>query len=173
MLALVFGEGGIPGYRSSSSSHSIPLASRSEPNPETDRAFSALLDELRQTVTSPAFASVLEASLDRAMDVLLDGLRKNVFRSMDRPRDDREAEIPRLASLLPGLARWSQLALNTVPNKLVDVRIILQSIRNLADDLNRVFSSYGRHERFLLYFIQHIVTGFPETSLPIHPEHSL
>lgn len=125
MLALVFGEGGIPGYRPSASSYPAPMANRSEPNPETDRAFSALLDELRQTVTSPAFASVLEASLDRAMDVLVDGLRKNVFGSMDRPRDDREAEIPRLASLLPGLARWSHLALKTVPNELTDVRNLL------------------------------------------------
>ena len=114
MLALVLGEGGIPGYR--------PL-SRSEPDPESDRAFASLLNELRQTATSPAFATMLEACLDRATEVLLDGLRKNVFGSMDRPRDGMdEIEIPRLASLLPGLARWSHLALNTVPNELVDVR---------------------------------------------------
>ena len=32
-----------------------------------------------------------------------------------------EIEKPRLANLLPGLARWSHLALNTVPNELVEV----------------------------------------------------
>jgi hypothetical protein len=31
----------------------------------------------------------------------------------------------RLAGLLPGLARWSQLALNAVPNELVDVSLCL------------------------------------------------
>lgn len=29
----------------------------------------------------------------------------------------------RLAALLPGLARWSHLAINGLPNELVDVRV--------------------------------------------------
>ena len=72
--------------------------------------------------------------MDRATDVLLDDLRKSVFRSMDVIADpggsgrdasynaEVEIEKPRLANLLPGLARWSHTALNTVPNELVDVR---------------------------------------------------
>lgn len=142
MLALVFGEGGIPGYIPFPS-HSVSLAARSEPHPDSDRAFAALLDELRQTATSPAFATVLEASLDRATDVLLDGLRRNVFGTMDRPTEGREEiEIPRLAGLLPGLARWSHLALETVPNELVDVRFsLLSSARSRTDVLR--FAEYS------------------------------
>ena len=37
----------------------------------------------------------------------------------------REEVKVRLAGLLPGLARWSQLALNAVPNELVDVSVDL------------------------------------------------
>lgn len=33
-----------------------------------------------------------------------------------------ETEKPRLASLLPGLARWGRLSLNSMPNEIVDVR---------------------------------------------------
>ena len=35
----------------------------------------------------------------------------------------REEVKVRLAGVLPGLARWSQLALNAVPNELVDVSV--------------------------------------------------
>ncbi|KAL5497833.1 PEX3 [Sanghuangporus vaninii] len=131
-LALVFGEGGVPGYRSSSStalpclsSPFIPPSSQASArgyprNPESDAGFAQLLSELRSTASSPAFANLLEVALDRATDVLLDGLRKNVFHTMDNAETDVEIEKPRLANLLPGLARWSHLALNTVPNELVD-----------------------------------------------------
>lgn len=44
--------------------------------------------------------------------------------STGREKDVLEMEVPRLASLLPGLARWSHLAVNTVPNELVDVRLV-------------------------------------------------
>lgn len=95
------------------------------PNPESDPAFAQLLAELRSTASSSAFATLLEAALDRATEVLLDGLRKNVFHTMDGTEMDVEIEKPRLANLLPGLARWSHLALNTVPNELVDVRQVI------------------------------------------------
>ncbi|OCB90533.1 hypothetical protein A7U60_g2267 [Sanghuangporus baumii] len=131
-LALVFGEGGVPGYHSSSSttlpsssSPFIPPSSQASargypPNPESDAGFAQLLSELRSTASSSAFANLLEVALDRATEVLLDGLRKNVFHTMDNAEMDVEIEKPRLANLLPGLARWSHLALNTVPNELVD-----------------------------------------------------
>jgi peroxin-3 len=74
--------------------------------------------------------------------VLVDGLRENVFidstttnapegLSATNPIDltaveeVREEVKVRLAGLLPGLARWSQLALNAVPNELVDVSVNL------------------------------------------------
>jgi peroxin-3 len=69
--------------------------------------------------------------------VLVDGLRAKVFVDSNTTNDpeglsatnpidltveeETKEEIKiRLAGLLPGLARWSQLALNAVPNELVD-----------------------------------------------------
>ncbi|KAI5829366.1 hypothetical protein K523DRAFT_416812 [Schizophyllum commune Tattone D] len=69
----------------------------------------ALLEETRKTVLSPDFAYVLEACLDRGTEMLVSGLEDND----DEPR-------LRLAALLPGLARWSALALTGLPNQLVD-----------------------------------------------------
>lgn len=59
---------------------------------------------------------VLENCLDRAVEVLLNGLEKNVFVSSE----GEEARV-RFASLLPGLSRWSSLALKSIPCELVDV----------------------------------------------------
>lgn len=144
-LSLVFGDGGVPGHRAPSSKSTpraaspYPSTSRnpslcnpqgqshpylpSHPNPESDPAFARLLGELRRTIASPVFTRVLEASLDRATEVLLDGLRRNVFGGGPGADMDVEPEKPRLANLLPGLARWGHLALNTVPNELIDVSL--------------------------------------------------
>ena len=71
--------------------------------------------------------------MDRATEVLFEGLEKNVY-GRDAVANVAggeaegnvvgvEVERIRLAGLLPGLARWSQLALNGLPNELVDVRL--------------------------------------------------
>ena len=61
---------------------------------------------------------VLERCLDSGTEVLLEGLKKNVFAG----EEDESGEVKmRLAGMLPGLARWSALALNGLPNELVDV----------------------------------------------------
>jgi peroxin-3 len=89
-----------------------------------DPTFTSLLDETRSLITSSDFELVLEIALDRATDVLFDGLQKNVFVDSTSPVDEsgQEPLKLRLAGLLPGLARWSHLALNGLPNELVDVR---------------------------------------------------
>ena len=85
----------------------------------TDPSFASLLEETRTIVMSPSFAQVLETSLDTAMDVLLEGLRKNVF-PVESPEGGNEEKV-RLAGLLPGLARWNHMILNALPNELADV----------------------------------------------------
>ncbi|KAG1749450.1 Peroxin-3-domain-containing protein [Suillus lakei] len=102
-----------------------------------DPIFTSLLAQTRAYLAGPDFAYALSAALDRATVVLVDGLRAKVFvdstttnvpegLSATNPIDltveeDTKEEIKiRLAGLLPGLARWSQLALNAVPNELVD-----------------------------------------------------
>lgn len=70
-------------------------------------------------LTSSDFAIALERALDRATDLLFDGLSQNVFAA----KEGEEGEVQlRVASVLPGLARWSSLALNGLPNELLDVR---------------------------------------------------
>lgn len=63
--------------------------------------------------------------MDTATEVLFAGLEKNVFvvhnNEQSAPAGDDDVLRIRLAGLLPGLARWSQLALNGMPNELVDV----------------------------------------------------
>jgi peroxin-3 len=96
-----------------------------------DEPFIALIEETRSILASSDFAVVLEVCLDRATEVLFEGLEKNVFgrdaADVAGGKDGAvgvEVERIRLAGLLPGLARWSQLALNGLPNELVDVRLL-------------------------------------------------
>ncbi|KAI5117910.1 hypothetical protein M0805_003603 [Coniferiporia weirii] len=155
-LSLVFSEGGVPGYRATHTSNpppysgpqSYPSSSTSQShqqrkNPESDPTFARLLGELRETVISPAFAQVLEVSLDRATDVLFDGLRRDAFGGADADMDT-ELEKPRLANLLPALARWAHSALDTMPNELVDSVADLKEITALSAI---IYSNYDTHLR--------------------------
>ena len=100
-------QGGMPSYLST---HHDPI-------------FMTLLDETRLLMASSDFECVLELELDRATEVLFDGLQKNVFVDLNSPPDESQDIFRlRLAGLLAGLARWSHLALNGLPNELVDVR---------------------------------------------------
>ena len=93
-----------------------------------DPTFTSLLSETRSLLQSSDFERVLERSLDRAVEILFDGLQKNVFVDPDMSvggvgvgLSGEDSVRLRLAGLLPGLARWSHLALNSLPNELVDV----------------------------------------------------
>ena len=85
-----------------------------------DSVFTGLLDETRSLISSSDFARVLEVGLDNAVEVLFEGLEKNVFVDSTEEPGPEPLKL-RLAGLLPGLARWSHLALNALPNELVDV----------------------------------------------------
>jgi peroxin-3 len=101
------------------------LAMRSSP------VFDSLLKETRSLLLSPDFSVVLEVCLDRATEILFNGLQKNVFmegRSITSEGESGEETKLRLAGLLPGMARWSHLALHGLPNELVDVRIRISFI---------------------------------------------
>ncbi|KAH7920029.1 hypothetical protein BV22DRAFT_1040329 [Leucogyrophana mollusca] len=105
-----------------------------------DPHFTGLLAQTRSYLLSPDFAAVLEAALDRATEVLIEGLRgqifvdsaggmndgtvvgggdearggdvgENVYSQLQRASAREEEVKVRLTSLLPSLARWSQLAL--------------------------------------------------------------
>lgn len=92
-----------------------------------DPAYNALLEETRDRLASADYARVLERALDRGTEVLFMGLEKNVFAPevLDGAVDvDSVGARVRLAALLPALARWSAVALNGLPNELVDVRFV-------------------------------------------------
>lgn len=80
-------------------------------------------------LASGSFELVLESCLDRATEVLFKGLEKNVFGGPSGGWEDPNSALGltqeprvRLAGMLPGLARWCHLALEGLPNELIDVR---------------------------------------------------
>ncbi|KAI0767564.1 Peroxin-3 [Fomes fomentarius] len=107
-LQHVLTQGGIPSW----------LATAHEPT------FDAFLSETRTHVASGSFERVLEVCLDHATDVLCRGVEKHVFGSKIDDSDllslGGQEPRERLAAMLPGLARWCHLALEGLPNELVD-----------------------------------------------------
>jgi len=129
-----------------------------------DAPFLALMEETKDVLAGPDFARVLEVCLDTATEVLFDGLEKNIFKKVDvkgkgkeregeLPEEPEEVERVRLAGLLPGLSRWSQLALQGLPNELVDVSQIL-----CLFDLNLTVNSLenAEYERSCLFVCYHL-----------------
>lgn len=104
-----------------------------------DPTFDAFLSEARTHVASGSFERVLEVCLDRATDVLFRGVEKHVFGSYQEQEDSilsGQEPRERLAAMLPGLARWCHLALEGLPNELVDVRVLLHtSCLDVADQI--------------------------------------
>lgn len=93
-----------------------------------DPKFESLLAETSTHINSASFQHVLEACLDQATETLFSGLQEHIFSDAaircgleDSDQEARE----RLAAMLPGLARWCHLAIEGLPNELVDVRILL------------------------------------------------
>lgn len=109
----------------------IPSRLASAPDPK----FDAFLDETRRHLASGSFERVLEVCLDSAMDMLSRGVDKHVFGSHGED-DAMMGQEPRerLAAMLPGLARWCHLALESLPNELVDVRSPFLRVRQDTSD---------------------------------------
>ncbi|RXW15691.1 hypothetical protein EST38_g10173 [Candolleomyces aberdarensis] len=116
------------------------------PHISSDSQFLSLLAETRELVESADFARVLEGCLDRGVECLVTGLEKNVFVDSGVKRGgsgegggaaagtaagEEEVRI-RLAGVLPGLARWSQLALGGVPSELVDNLLDVREVQCLS-----------------------------------------
>jgi len=99
----------------------IPQMSAMRASPAFDR----LLGETRSLLQSPDFSIVLESCLDRATDILFKSIKDTIFiQGGSKVEEDGSPLQLRLAGLLPGMARWSHLAFNGLPNELVDVRMV-------------------------------------------------
>ncbi len=93
-----------------------------------DGPFGTLISETRKVLASANFTIVFEECLDCATEVLFDNLEKNVFHPSHNPGESKDEEVRmRLAGLLPALSRWSQLALDGLPNELVDVSFLTRA----------------------------------------------
>ncbi|KAJ6594399.1 Peroxin-3 [Mycena capillaripes] len=113
------------GYASLSQLPPSPRTSEKDP-------FNVLLEETRAIVCSPDFAYTFEACLDRATEVLLSSVESAVFASATEAAAPGEEVRIRLAGLLPGLARWSHLALNGLPNELIDNILDVRQVAALS-----------------------------------------
>ncbi|KAI0752605.1 Peroxin-3 [Daedaleopsis nitida] len=107
-----------------------------------DPTFDVFLSETRKHVCSGTFERVLEVCLDAATDVLFRGVEKHVFGSKYESDDvslGGQEPRERLAAMLPGLARWCHLALEGLPNELVDG---LADAREVAALSAIIYTSY-------------------------------
>ncbi|OCH90166.1 hypothetical protein OBBRIDRAFT_777356 [Obba rivulosa] len=108
-----------------------------------DAKFQSLLAETREWLCSGSFERVLEVCLDQATETLFAGLQRHVFNTSggadDPPPGAPEQPRERLAAMLPGLARWSHVALEGLPNELVDG---LAGVRETAALSAVIYSSY-------------------------------
>ncbi|KAF8199895.1 Peroxin-3 [Mycena galopus ATCC 62051] len=108
-------------------------ASQLPPRTSENDPFTHLLEETRTIICSPDFACVFEACLDRATEVLLTSVESAVFATSTEASVVPGEEVRiRLAGLLPGLARWSHLALNGLPNELVDNILDVRQVAALS-----------------------------------------
>lgn len=97
-------------------------------------AFDELLAETRSLLQSPDFSVVLESCLDRATEILFKSIKDTMFIQGGSSVDEDGAPLQlRLVGLLPGMARWSHLAFNGLPNELVDVRALWISLHPPAN----------------------------------------
>ncbi|KZT43283.1 hypothetical protein SISSUDRAFT_1014227 [Sistotremastrum suecicum HHB10207 ss-3] len=99
--------------------------------------FSSLLSSTFSFIQSSDFGKVLRVSLDRAIAVLGDALRKEVF--SNEGRDGEDVEKIKLASLLPGLARWCHSVVHALPSDLVEG---LGEVREVTGFSAIIYSSY-------------------------------
>jgi len=81
-----------------------------------DPEFDALIAESRQLISSPSFSQAFDASLETSFDLFFGYLEREIFDSANRS----SAQHLRLVDILPGMARWSHIATNALPNELVD-----------------------------------------------------
>jgi hypothetical protein len=89
------------------------------PSRVKDAEFEALLTESRELIASPSFSLALDASLETSFRIFFEYLEREVFDSTGR----RATQPLRLVDILPGMSRWSHVAINALPNELIDVSL--------------------------------------------------
>ncbi|KAJ1301311.1 hypothetical protein OPQ81_003713 [Rhizoctonia solani] len=86
-----------------------------------DPALSTLLTASHTHISSADFAIALRKCLDLGTIAMKDGLiRSGEFGETTNAGTDDEGPRVKLAALLPGVARWTHLTLNGVPNEIIE-----------------------------------------------------
>ncbi|CAE6484871.1 unnamed protein product [Rhizoctonia solani] len=86
-----------------------------------DPALSTLLTASHTHISSADFAIALRKCLDFGTIAMKEGLiRSGEFGEATNTSADSESAKVKLAALLPGVARWTHLALNGVPNEIIE-----------------------------------------------------
>lgn len=85
-----------------------------------DAPLRGLIRSACEYISSADFNVVLRVCMDRGSDVLMRGLREEVFDEREEVGEEGEAETVRLAAVLPAVARWAHLAVNGIPNEVVE-----------------------------------------------------
>ncbi|CUA72778.1 peroxin-3 [Rhizoctonia solani] len=86
-----------------------------------DPALSTLLTASHTHISSADFAIALRKCLDFGTIAMKEGLiRSGEFGEATNTSADSESTKVKLAALLPGVARWTHLALNGVPNEIIE-----------------------------------------------------
>ncbi|KAJ7594055.1 Peroxin-3 [Mycena floridula] len=95
-----------------------------------DPQFASFLSETQTILRSSDFSCVLEMCLDRATDILCADLDDMVF--VAPPEIPGEDVRIQLASMLPGLASWSESVLKKLPNELIDNLLGMREVAALS-----------------------------------------
>lgn len=82
-----------------------------------DEELNTLFSESCEIIRSPAFTKAFDAAIESSFNAFFEYLEKEVFDSTTR----EQGQSLRLVDVLPGMARWSHVAVNSLPNGLVDV----------------------------------------------------
>lgn len=102
-----------------------------------DKDFESLVSESRQLILTPSFEAVFEASLETSFSLFFSFLEKEVFGVNATTGEPGKAL--RLVDVLPGMARWSRIAISGIPNELIDS---VSGRKELTEFSALIYSSY-------------------------------
>lgn len=89
------------------------------------------MDQTASFIQSKDFTVVFDKAMDTCLDIFQTDLEANLFGGPDVEGGEKKVK---LASILPPVAKWSHLAVNGMPNELIEVgpRVLFTSDLSLT-----------------------------------------
>ena len=88
-------------------------------HPSSSAGFRSLMDQSAKFIRSKDFDIVFDKAMDCCTDLFTEELDQEVFGGPDVEGGEKRIK---LAAVLPPVAKWSHLAVNAMPNELIEVR---------------------------------------------------